>query len=246
MFRLILSVIIALLYLILTLPVLGILALIGIRHPDVRSRAARVMIQWIFKVLDTAAGIHVTVTGLDRIPKDTAVLYIGNHHSIYDILITYPQLPSITGFVAKKTLGKVPVFSLWFKYIDCLSFDRDNLKEGMQMILDGIKMIKAGKSVFIFPEGTRNKNPENLPLLEFHEGSFRMATKSGCPIVPVAICNSVNILEQHMPWVRSTHVVIEYGEPIDPSAFSKADQKKIGTHVRDIMTEMIERNQKLV
>lgn len=94
------------------------------------------------------------------------------------------------------------------------------------MILEGTEMLKEGKSVFIFPEGTRNKNDSDLPLLPFHEGSFRMALKSKCPIVPVAICNTVNVWEAHFPWIRSAHVILEYGEPIYTQELEPSLRKK--------------------
>ena len=246
MIRFILSLLIAAIYLILTLPVLLILWLIGRWRPDVRSRAARAMIRWIFRVLLAAAGVRVTVIGAERVPTDTAVFYAGNHRSIYDILITYVRCPRICGYVAKKELGGIPLFSTWAKYIDCLFFDRENLKEGMKMILDGTSMLKSGKSVFIFPEGTRNKNSSDLPLLPFHEGSFRMAQKSGCPIVPTALCNTVNIWEGHFPRIRRAHVILEYGEPIYVRDLEPALQKHVGSHVQQVMESMIEKNEKLL
>ena len=86
MVRLVLLLLAAILYLILTLPVLFILWLIGKKNPDLRERAASAMIRWIFRVLLAGAGVKVTVIGQDRIPSDTAVLYVGNHRSIFDII----------------------------------------------------------------------------------------------------------------------------------------------------------------
>ena len=246
MVRFILSLIIAAIYLILTLPVLFILWLLGKAQPSARDRAARAMIRWVFRILIAAAGVKVTVIGADRVPSDTAVLYTGNHRSIYDILLTYVRCPRICGYVAKKELGNIPLFSLWARYINCLFFNREDLKEGMKMILEGIDMLKQGKSVFIFPEGTRNKSASDLPLLPFHEGSFRMALKSKCPIVPVAICNTINIWEGHFPRIRSAHVVIEYGTPIYTDDLEPAVRKKVGAYVREQMEEMIKKNQKLL
>ena len=74
MVRLILLLLAAILYLILTLPVLFILWLIGKKNPDLRERTASAMIRWIFRVLLAGAGVKVTVIGQDRIPSDTAVL----------------------------------------------------------------------------------------------------------------------------------------------------------------------------
>ena len=114
------------------------------------------------------------------------------------------------------------------------------------MILDGTAMLKEGKSVFIFPEGTRNKNASDLPLLPFHEGSFRMAQKSGCPIIPTALSNTVNIWEGHFPLVRRTHVVLEYGEPIYVSDLDPAQRKHMGAHVQKILEDTIRKNEALL
>lgn len=246
MIRFVLSLLIAAIYLILTLPVLLILWLIGKYRPGLRDRAARAMIRWIFRVLLAAAGVKVTVIGAERVPTDTAVFYAGNHRSIYDILITYVRCPRICGYVAKKELGNIPLFSTWAKYINCLFFDRNNLKEGMKMILEGTAMLKEGKSVFIFPEGTRNKNSSDLPLLPFHEGSFRMAWKSGCPIIPTAICNTINIWEGHFPKVRPVHVILEYGEPVYIDQLDPSLRKHAAAYVQKLMEAMIEKNEKLL
>ena len=127
MIRLILALLTAIVYLIGTLPVLLILWLLGKSRPAARDRAARVMIRWVFRVLIKVSGIRVTVIGEERVPGDTAVLYTGNHRSIFDILITYVRSPRICGYVAKKELGGIPLFSLWARYINCLFFDRKDL-----------------------------------------------------------------------------------------------------------------------
>ena len=64
------------------------------------------MIQWIFGVLLFVSGTKVKAEGLENIPKDRAVLYVGNHRSYFDIITSYRLLPGITGYVAKKENGK--------------------------------------------------------------------------------------------------------------------------------------------
>ncbi len=246
MLRFILDVIIAILYLLLTLPVLGILTLIGKHRPDIKDRATKAMIQWIFRVLVWGTGSKVTVLGRENIPKDRSALFIGNHRNIFDIIATYPHMPRITGYVAKDTLNSIPVFNVWARNIHCLFFNRNDLKEGMKMILNGIAMLKKGESVFVFPEGTRNKNEQELPLLPFHDGSFRMAVKSGCPVVPVAITNMAAVWDGHSPRITPAHIIIEYGVPVETASLSKDQQKKIGSHVRELLEEMIAKNEELL
>ena len=98
----------------------------------------------------------------------------------------------------------------------------------------------------IFPEGTRNKNEDETKLLPFKEGSFKMAEKTGCPIILMGMNNTSSILEDHFPFIRSTHVVLEYSKPIYPKELSKEDRKFLGAYCERQLTEMLTRNQKLV
>ena len=112
------------------------------------------------------------------------MLYIGNHRSYFDILLTYVRCPDLTGYVAKAEMEKIPLLSNWMRYLHCLFLDRKDIKKGLKTILTGVKKMKSGISICIFPEGTRNRSESELDLLPFHEGSFKLATRSGCPIVP--------------------------------------------------------------
>lgn len=246
MFCFIIAVIYAILFIIVGLPVLGIVALIGLFSKKARDTASMKIIQWAFRVLLRITGTTITVKGLENIPNDQACLFIGNHRSIFDIIATYPYMKRPGGYVAKMTMKKIPIFNIWMHFIYCLFVDRDDLKSGMHMILDAVKQVKGGRNIWIFPEGTRNKQEKDLPLLEFHEGSFRVATKTGCPIIPVAINNTIQIWEAHMPKAKPTHIVIEFCRPLYPKDFSKEEKKRLGAYTRDLLTKTIEKNQSLV
>lgn len=116
------------------------------------------------------------------LPK-APVLYVGNHRSIFDIILSYPFLKNNTGFVAKESLKKTPLVGWWMWYLNCLFLNRENIKEGLKTILKGVELVKNGSSIFIFPEGTRSETEDLLP---FKEGSLKIAEKGKCPIVPVA------------------------------------------------------------
>lgn len=246
MIRFIITVCFVILYLIVTIPVLLAIWLIGRKNPRIRARVARAMIRWAFSTILKIDGTTITVIGQERIPRDQAVLYVGNHRSFFDILLTYVLVPDLTGFVAKKELSRFPVFKVWMKYIHCLFLDRSNIKEGLKMILDGAEKIKNGISVFIFPEGTRSHGENELDMLEFHNGSLKMASKANCPIVPVALLNTRNIFEAHFPKIRKTHVVIEFGEPIFLSELSREDKKNIGSYTQEQLKKMLKKNKPLV
>ena len=108
MLRFILVAIFLLLYFLLGIPVLGILWLIGKVNKRSADLAALRIVQWGFKVILKISGVEVTVIGEDRVP-DEPVLYVGNHRSYFDILLTYSRCRDLTGFVAKNGNVKLPV-----------------------------------------------------------------------------------------------------------------------------------------
>ena len=235
----------AVLHLILTMPVLLVLWIVGKINPTAKDNCSLHMVQWIFRVILRIAGIKVTVLGQEHVPLDQAVLYILNHRSIFDIVLTYARCPGRTGYIAKKELAKIPLLNLWMKWVYCLFLDRTDIREGLKTILTAIDYVKSGISIAVFPEGTRGRLADEAELLPFHEGSFKVAVKTGCPIIPVCISHSSAIFEDHFPWVRATHVVLEYGAPIYPNELPKDDKKFIGKYVQNIMQETLQKNKTL-
>ena len=195
----------------------------------------------MFRLILKISGVRYTVLGRENIPEDTAVLYIGNHRSYFDILIGYATVPGLTGFVAKKEMERYLSLRDWMHNVNCLFLDRENIKEGLKTILKGIEQVKSGISVWIFPEGTRNENEKLTDLLPFKEGSLKIAEKSGCPVIPVAIAGTADIFENHIPFIRPAQVIIQYGEPIYLKKLPPEKKKFSGAYTRDVIAEMLEK-----
>ena len=93
--------------------------------------------------------VKQTVIGKDNVPKDEPVLYISNHRSFFDIPLAYVNLPTLTGFMAKKEIAKVPFLRTWMGFLQCLFLDRKDIRQGLKTILKAIDQVKAGYSIFI-------------------------------------------------------------------------------------------------
>ncbi|MDO5549785.1 MAG: lysophospholipid acyltransferase family protein [Lachnospiraceae bacterium] len=239
MIRLILVVLTLVLFLIFSIPLLLFEEALGKRNPDAKNRQCLAVVQFMFHFILKLAGTEVTVEGQENIPTDRAVLYVGNHRSYFDILVGYTTVPGLMGFVAKKEMEKIPLLKNWMEDVQCLFLDRKDIKEGLKTILTGIERVKAGISVWIFPEGTRNTNEDLADLLPFKEGSLKIAEKSGCPVIPVAMVGNADILENHMPWIRAKKVMIRYGTPIYLKELPPEVRKKSGAYVRDVIIRML-------
>ncbi len=244
MIRFLLVATFVILFLVLSIPLLFIEWIIGKFNMDLKNKSSLAIVNWAFRVCLFLAGTSVTVIGEENVPKDVPVLYIGNHRSYFDTLITYIRVPRPTGYIAKKEMLRYPLLSNWMKNLHCLFLDRKDIKQGLKTILTAIEKVKSGISICIFPEGTRNR--VNDTFMEFHEGSFKIAEKTGCPIIPMSINNSAQIFEDHIPKIKKAHVVLEYGKPIYPAELSKEERKHLGVYTQNIIKETYFKNKELV
>lgn len=236
------------LYLVLGIPVLGVEWLISKNEkwkPASDLRQLR-MVQWAFRCICFLSGVKLTVIGEDQVPRDEAVLYIGNHRSYFDIIISYARCPGLTGYIAKDSIARVPLLSTWMRRLYCLFINRGDIKESLKTILSGIENVKNGISMCIYPEGTRSKGESELEMLPFKEGSLKIAEKTGCKIIPMAITGSADVFENHIPWVSKTRVILEYGAPIDVAKLPKEDKKKLGSYCQEQILRMLEGHRSMV
>ena len=229
-------------FLILSIPLFAVEWIIGKFSPRARDISQLRILQGFMRFALFLAGTKVTVIGKEKIPTEEPVLYVANHRSYFDIPLLYINCPGPTGFIAKMQLKRIPILNWWVTRLHGFFLDRENIREGMKVILAAIDGIKNGISCAICPEGTRGKEGSDVDMLPFHEGSFKIATKTGCLIVPVSITNSSDVFEDHMPSVHAVPVIVEFGDPIDPKTLEGDAKKFPGRYVHGIMTETLKKN----
>lgn len=180
------------------------------------------------------AGVRVNVHGLENLPKDQNVLFIGNHQGNFDIPIYISKIPVPKGFVSKIEVKKIPGVSTWMEYMNCVFMDRSNLRKAGEAIIQGVKVLKNGHSLVIFPEGTRSKGDK---MGEFKAGSFKLATKSKVPIVPVTMSGSYKIMESNKrKWIIKPANVDLYIHPaIETTNLTKEEQDILPKKVYEIV-----------
>lgn len=228
-----------LIYLIITLPLELILFITGKLSMPLRDKIGMACVKYGgFGVVTKLSGAKVIVNGLENIPDDTACLFVGNHNSFFDVIISYTFMKRPTGYVAKKEFEKYPSLNAWMFFIRCLFIDRKDVKQGMKTILKAVEYLKSGISIFVFPEGTRSKDGKMLP---FKEGSLKMAEKSGCPIVPVAISNTAAMFEDHFPRITPETVVFTFCKPVYVKDLEGEDKKHPGRYVQNIIQETLDK-----
>ena len=230
------------LYFTLGLIPMGIYWLIGRFNKRACDRMSLATVNWGFRTILFISGVKLTVKGRENIPDDTPVLYVSNHQSIFDVLVGYPNVKGLCGFVAKVGVKKVPILRRWMQLLYCLFMDRDDIRQSLEVILKGADQIKGGVSMWICPEGTRNKTPDEVLTAEFKEGSLKMAERAKAPVVPVAITGTRHIFEEKFPRIRPGRVTVEFGKPFLISELPKEQKKASGEYARNIINEMLKQH----
>ncbi|MBR0598389.1 lysophospholipid acyltransferase family protein [Sinanaerobacter chloroacetimidivorans] len=184
--------------------------------------------------------IKLTVTGLENVPEGP-VVFVSNHQGyadipVYGAAITTKQI----GFVARISLGQIPVFGEWIRDIRSVFIQRDDPRASLKTIEEGIELLKQGFSLVIFPEGTRSRGPE---MGEFKKGSLRLATKPGVPVVPVTLNGTYHVYEDK-GYVHPGASVEFYIHPaIETKDMPKTEANNLAEKVEEIIkTKLTEMN----
>jgi 1-acyl-sn-glycerol-3-phosphate acyltransferase len=134
-------------------------------------------------------GVSVTLAGAEHVP-DGPVIFMSNHQSNFDILSLLAALPRQIHWIAKKELFEIPVFGPSMRRGGYIPLDRSDGRKALQSMDEAASTIHHGRSVVLFPEGTRTTDGNLLP---FKRGGFILARKADVPVIPVTINGSGRI-----------------------------------------------------
>ncbi|MEG1800743.1 MAG: lysophospholipid acyltransferase family protein [Oscillospiraceae bacterium] len=186
------------------------------------------------KSLLKLAGAEVTVIGTENLPHTPAV-FVANHQGNFDIPILLSCLDRPNGLIAKVELKKLPIIRDWMELLGCVFIDRDNPRQSLGALNDaGKNLVDSGRSFIIFPEGTRSRGDE---IGEFKSGAFRIATKVGAPIVPIAMDGSYRLMEQNKMWITPAKVTVRILPQIDTAGKSREEIKTLAQEVRQVIID---------
>lgn len=210
------------------------------KNPDKAYRKAFRLVHNFFEIVMFLAGCKRTIIGKENIPAGMPVMFVGNHRSYFDILSCHNAIGFPVGFMSKEEIKQIPLLHLYMDDIGCTYLNRNDLKKGLETIKQSAELIKSGHSMMIFPEGTRNKGEELLP---FKDGAYKIAQKAGCPIIPVAICGTDNIMEANKHhFIHGHKVIIEFCEPIHINGLTPKERKAVLETIPGIIQEARTRN----
>lgn len=194
----------------------------------------------LLKMIDRRAikGGNLTIDahGLENIPDQDGFMFFPNHQGMFDVLALLHICPRPFSVVAKKEVADTPFLKQVFACMKAYSMDREDIRQSMEVILNVTKEVKAGRNYLIFPEGTRSR--EGNKLLDFKGGSFKAATKSRCPIVPVALLDSYKAFDTGS--IAPVTVQVHFLEPMYYEEYKDMSTVAIAAEVKRRIEAVIE------
>lgn len=196
------------------------------------------LLRYITERANRGGNVVIDAHGLENIPKENGFIMYPNHQGMYDMLAIINVIPKPTSCVMKKEAAKIPFLKQVLSCMHGYSLDRENVRQGMEVILNVAKDVRRGKNFVIFAEGTRSKNGNNL--LPFKGGSFKAATKSKCPIVPVALIDSFKPFDTNS--IDPVTVQVHFLEPMYYDEYKDMKTTEIAEIVKNRIQETINKN----
>lgn len=207
------------------------------KHPEKYSEEEMYRhIQYILKRAVRGGNIDLQVSGTENIPKEGGFMLYANHQGMFDVLAVAATCDIPVGAVLKKELYDIPFLHQVAICTRSFPMDREDVRQSLTVIQRVIREVKAGRNYLIFPEGTRSRNGNQMG--QFHSGSFRCATKSKCPIVPVALVDSFKVLDQKGS--KPVTVQIHYLKPICWEEYGNLKTTELAALVKERIAQTIE------
>lgn len=198
------------------------------------SRFYRFLIDLAAAVACWGGRLRLHITGAELLPRDRRILFVGNHVSNYDPIVTWHAFPfAKLSFISKASNFKIPWFGRFIRRCCFMDIDRENPRNAIVTINRAAELLKNQEvSVGVYPEGTRSKSAELLP---FHNGVFKIAQKANSDIAVISLTGTQNI-HKNYPW-RKTDVYVDVLEIISADEIKGVKTDVIGSRVEALLRE---------
>ena len=206
------------------------------KAPHVAHRLTRFWANLLFVIFIAKPKIK----GKELIDINETYVFVSNHRSQMDIPLLAVSCKNTFRFLAKAELIKAPLLGYMIKNL-YITVARSNKKDRSRSMDAMKKSMDEHISVFLFPEGTRNKTKE--PLIDFHDGAFRLAIKTQKPLAVLTVTDTEKVLPATGLQVIFPGIMhAEWSKPIETNGMTDDDLPHLKERVRSIMLEILGRN----
>lgn len=198
----------SLIFMLLTGLLLGPILALFLKKEEVYYRFSAI----ISKILLWLGRIKIEVSGLENLPKDENMILCSNHQSSVDIIVPLISLPVRFRYVIMRMIFNLPIFKYWVSYAGHIMVDMSDSRQAFLAMRHILSLLREGENIYIFPEGTRSFTGE---LQEFKDGASMLLLDAKKPVVPIAICGSIKVMQKSSQMVHPGHTIkFRIGKPL--------------------------------
>ena len=186
--------------------------------------------------------IHTTVNDFDKVPQGTKCLFVSNHRSNYDPIITWMVFKDWRiAYISKKENFSIPIFGRFIRKCCFMAIDRKDIRKAVPTLRKAGELLKTGEvSIGVYPEGKRSKD---CVLLPFHDCVFKIAQMGSSPIVVLSVRGTENIFN-NIKHLRRSDVVIDVLEVITKERAEEMRTCEISEEIRGLMEKDLKEEDK--
>jgi len=206
------------------------------------KRLAMTLVWWNYcfasPLIMLLIGIRLKVVGKERIKKEKTYVFVSNHLCWIDTISNASATPQPAKFLAKSELKKFPVFGFMVNMLGVMvdRNDKESRDRSFQILINELGI---GNSIFIYPEGTRNRTPDLLK--EFKDGAFRAAIVAQVPIAWQVLIGVKELNKNEVPFLLPGTVTVVFGEPIETTGMTEKDIPALHQRVKNEMLGELEK-----
>jgi 1-acyl-sn-glycerol-3-phosphate acyltransferase len=183
------------------------------------------------------SGAKLTVRGGENLLRERVAVYAANHTSYMDTPVIFGALPFQFRILAKKELWSMPFIGWYLNRSGQIPVDTDNRRATLSSLSAGVRALRTGMPLFVFPEGSRTPDGE---LKTFLAGAAFLAIRAQVPVVPVALSGVYDLLPIHNSHFYPCSVTLMAGEPIDTSGMTPRQVDELTERLRGEIARMLE------
>ena len=197
-----------------------------------QHRIARVWARVCIRI----SGSRLTIRGAENLARYPVAVYAANHTSYMDTPVIFAALPFQFRILAKKELWSMPFIGWYLSRSGQIPVDSVNARATLSSLGAGVKALRAGMPLFVFPEGSRTPNGE---LQTFLSGAAFLAIRAQVPLVPVALLGVYDLLPIHTRHLYPGDLVLTVGEPIETHGMTLRQADELTERLRNSIAEML-------
>jgi 1-acyl-sn-glycerol-3-phosphate acyltransferase len=184
-----------------------------------------------------AAGCPLVIRGAENLKKCPVAVYASNHTSYMDTPVIFAALPFQFRILAKKELWPIAFIGWYLDRSGQIPIDTANPHASMSSLGVGVKALRGGTSLFVFPEGGRTETGQLKPFLS---GAAYLAIRAQVPLVPIALTGVYDLLPIHTRHFYPGELTLSVGEPIETKGMTPRQTEELSARLRTAIGELLQ------